>query len=136
VDKYTLGINQIIYPEGYPIALTLLGIEEDQVTISLDEEDREGFGVNYFDMPFTDNTTKGEWTYSVVLSNITQDSATLKIVTFPSNYFGSGNNLRFDALVGDLLEQQFNQLEDLTREVEKAEPSKPTPIKISASAAE
>jgi len=90
------------------INLALLEVQEDHIRISPDpENDKEGFEVTYYDMPFMDHSRLGEFTYFVLLSSTDTKNrkAKIKIVILPKHYYSSENNLRFDAMIGDLLEK-------------------------------
>lgn len=89
------------------INLTLLDVEENRIRITSKPDDREGFEVTYYDMPFMDNSRLGELTYSVLLSSVDigNSKAKVKVVILPKHYYSSRNNLRFDAMIGDLLEK-------------------------------
>ncbi|HDZ90054.1 MAG: hypothetical protein JRJ09_08590 [Deltaproteobacteria bacterium] len=86
-----------------PITTTLLEINEGGIRVSADKNDREGFNVNYYDMPLVDNTTLGDFTYSIVLSDIDQKNrkATVKVVILPEHFYSARNGLNFDQIIGD-----------------------------------
>lgn len=65
----------------------------------------QDFKVDYFDSPFTDNTSiKDKLTYSVLIEELDaiQEEASLKVIIFPKNFFGRGTlRLQIDDLLGD-----------------------------------
>ncbi|MCI5224339.1 MAG: hypothetical protein D3924_17140, partial [Candidatus Electrothrix sp. AR4] len=86
-----------------PINLTLMEVNEVGIRVSISEEDKEGFHVNYYDMPLVDNTTLGDYTYSVILSDVEQeaDKATVKVVILPEHFYSARHGLNFDQIIGD-----------------------------------
>lgn len=93
-----------------PIAPRLLKVQEDRIRVAASADDNDGFEVSYFDMPFTDHSTRGGLTYSVVLasSDAKQGEARIKLVLFPPNYFSGTNKLKLDQRIGELLDQDFS----------------------------
>lgn len=107
VIESELHLNEPWCVEPYNIInLTLLQVQEDRIRVTSNPED-DGFEVTYYDMPLMDNSRLGELTYSVLLSDVDvkNDKAKVKVVILPKHFYSSRNSLRFDALVGDLLEQ-------------------------------
>jgi hypothetical protein len=94
-----------------PIVLRLLKVQEDRIQVATSAEDRDGFEVSYFDMPFTDHSSKGGLTYSVVLASTDAKlgKARIKLVLFPQNYFSGTNKLKLDQRIGELLDQDFSK---------------------------
>ncbi len=110
-ESFTLDLSlnktQIVEPYSM-ISLTLLEVQEDHVRISSNaKNDSDGFEVTFYDTPFMDNSRLGELTYSVLLSSVDpkNNTAKIKVVILPKHYYSSRNNLRFDAMIGDLLEK-------------------------------
>ena len=93
-----------------PIAPRLLKVQEDRIHVATSAEDHDGFEVSYFDMPFTDHSTRGGLTYSVVLASTDEKlgKARIKLVLFPQNYFSGTNKLKLDQRIGELLDQDFS----------------------------
>ncbi len=93
-----------------PISLTLLEVNEVGIRIRTDENDEEGFNVNYYDMPLVDNTTLGDYTYSVVLSDAEQqaEKATVKVVILPEHFYSARHGLNFDQIIGDWMASEIN----------------------------
>jgi hypothetical protein len=93
-----------------PISLRLLKVQEDRIRVAASADDKDGFEVSYFDMPFTDHSSRGGLTYSVVLAGTDQKqgSARIKLVLFPQNYFSGTNKLKLDQRIGELLDQDFS----------------------------
>jgi len=94
-----------------PITPRLLKVQEDRIRVATSADDRDGFEVSYFDMPFTDHSTRGGLTYSVVLTSTDEKlgKARVKLVLFPQNYFSGTNKLKLDQRIGELLDQDFSQ---------------------------
>lgn len=95
-----------------PISLTLHELEEASIRVSLDNNEEEGFNVNYYDMPLVDNTTLGEYTYSIVLSDVEEKPtkmATVKIVILPEHYYSARHGLHFDQILGDWMAADYIQ---------------------------
>lgn len=86
-----------------PITLSLLGIGDGSIEVSTDEN--VSFSVSYFDMPLVDNTTLGDYIYSVILSGIDleQKRAKVKVVVLPEHFYCTSSGLRFDRMIGDWL---------------------------------
>lgn len=88
-----------------PLSLTLLKVDESGIRVSMDGNDKDGFNVNYFDMPLVDNTRLGEYTYSIILSH-TEDKpvkkASVKVVLLPKYFYSARHGLYFDQVLGDL----------------------------------
>jgi hypothetical protein len=87
-----------------PINLTLLDVTKSGIRISTNEDDKEGFNVNYYDMPLVDNSRLGDYTYSIVLSDAeyTQaKKATVKVVLLPEHFYSARHGLHFDQIIGD-----------------------------------
>ncbi len=82
----------------------LLDITEDYIRISTNKEDVDGFKVTFFDMPFMDNSTLGEYTYSISLSNIDlkNKKVIIKLVEFPRYYHSTRNKLYLDSKIADM----------------------------------
>lgn len=101
------------------IKLTLLNVEKDYIEVSTNpevssnpEDDRGKFEVSYYDMPFMDNSRLGELTYSILLSSIiSEKTAEVNVVILPKHYYSALNNLRFDAMIGDILEKPEEKTE-------------------------
>lgn len=112
VVKHELVFNETICMKPYDlINLTLLDVKEDRIRVASKPDDREGFEVTYYDMPFMDNSRLGELTYSVLLSSVDigNRKAKVKVVVLPKHYYSSQNNLRFDGMIGDLLEKMESE---------------------------
>jgi hypothetical protein len=109
VIESELHIGEPWYVEPYNIInLTLLDVQEDRIRVTSNpEEGGDGFEVRYYDLPVMDNSKLGELTYSVLLSDVDVDNnkAKVKVVILPKHFYSSRNSLRFDALIGDLLER-------------------------------
>ena len=96
---------------GLPITVKLLDVDNERIRVSVapvgDTSRMMGpFEVSYFDMPFTDNSTLFEATYSIVLSDTAteQKKATVQLVIFPRHYYNAQNRLRLDQLIGNVLD--------------------------------
>ncbi len=89
------------------VTLTLLKVEEDHIVVSSDRKDSDGFIVTYFDTPFMDNTRLNELTYSVLLlkTDKKNQTAKIKVVFFPENFYSPSDNLHFDRLIGEYLKE-------------------------------
>jgi hypothetical protein len=109
VIESELHVNEPWCVEPYNIInLTLLDVQEDRISVTSNPEDSgDGFEVTYYDMPFMDNSRLGELTYSVLLSSVDVENnkAKVKVVILPKHFYSSRNSLRFDALIGGLLEK-------------------------------
>jgi len=87
-----------------PISLTLLDVNKAGIRVSTNENDKEGFNVNYYDMPLVDNSTLGDYTYSIVLSDAKHEEvkkATVKVVILPEHFYSARHGLHFDQIIGD-----------------------------------
>jgi hypothetical protein len=96
---------------GLPIAVKLVDVSRERIRVGVapagDTSSMMGpFEVSYFDMPFTDNSTLFEATYSIVLSDTAADQkkATVQLVIFPRHYYNAQNRLRLDKLIGNVLD--------------------------------
>ncbi len=87
-----------------PIELILIEINDNGIRVKTpgSGDDDLGFQVSYYDMPLVDNSTIGNVTYSLILSDAypRQQMAAVKMAVFPENYFNAKNSLRFDQLIG------------------------------------
>lgn len=94
-----------------PLKLRLVEVQKTRIRVSSRPEDKEGFEVTYFDMPFTDNSTLGELQYSVVLREAKKEhnQARVVVVVFPKYYYSSRDRLRIDRKIGDFLEESFTK---------------------------
>lgn len=94
-----------------PISLTLLEINQSSIRVSTQEGDTEGFGINYYDMPLVDNTKLGDFTYSVILSDINQKDkkATINLVILPEHFYSARHSLHFDQFIGDWMFTDVNK---------------------------
>ncbi|KHE91073.1 MAG: hypothetical protein SCABRO_03189 [Candidatus Scalindua brodae] len=94
-----------------PLDIILLDVKEDHIKVATDEKDLEGFEVNYFDMPLVDNSTKGELTYSIILSetDVNSNTAKVKLVILPPAYYGTRNSLKTDQLISDFAEDTYSE---------------------------
>lgn len=117
VCKYTLASGKTVPPMAkpkclLPIELILLEINDSGIRVKTpgSEADDPGFQVSYFDLPLVDNSTIGDVTYSLSLSDIypREQVAIVKMVVFPEDYFNAKNTLRFDGLIGAQLRNLYN----------------------------
>jgi hypothetical protein len=94
-----------------PLEIFLLDVKEDHIKVATDENDKKGFEVNYFDMPLVDNSTKGEITYSIILSetNVEPETAKVNLVILPPAYYGTRNTLKTDQLIADFAEDIYSE---------------------------
>ena len=103
VCELDLTINKQKQAECAPVLLKLLDVQEDRIRVT--SGNSEPFEVSYFDMPFTDNSKKGELTYSLVLSDTKKKDgrAKVSVVVFPRHYYSGANRLGFDQMIGEYL---------------------------------
>jgi hypothetical protein len=103
VCELDLAINKQKQAECAPVLLKLLDVQEDRIRVT--SGNTEPFEVSYFDMPFTDNSKKGELTYSLVLSDTKKKDgrAKVSVVVFPRHYYSGANRLGFDQMIGEYL---------------------------------
>ena len=92
-----------------PLDIILLDVKENHIKVAIEEKDKEGFEVSYFDMPLVDNSTLGDMTYSIILSkaNVESNTAKVKLVVLPRAYYGIQNSLKTDQLISDYAEVKF-----------------------------
>lgn len=94
-----------------PLRLKLVDLKNNQITVSTNPKDQDGFTVTYYDMPFVDNSRLGELRYSIVLldTNVEKHMAKIKVVAFPQHYYCVRDRLRIDKKIGDFLEETYGQ---------------------------
>ena len=88
-----------------------MDLKNNQITVSTNPKDQDGFTVTYYDMPFVDNSRLGELRYSIVLldTNVEKHMAKIKVVAFPQHYYCVRDRLRIDKKIGDFLEETYGQ---------------------------
>ncbi len=118
---------------GNDFYFQLLGITQDNIRITTNIEDKDGFEVTYFDTPFMDNSSNGDFTYSILLSDIDLKAkkATIKFVKFPTDYSNTRNKLYTDSKIANITKKD-NGIVDTTKDnktVDMTEKKSPHKIK-------
>ena len=87
VVKMTLNDKDKTQLENLPFTLKINELGQDTVKASLIYQDRTigPFTVSYFDMPIVENTKIGDLRVSLLLLKRNGDSATVRLITFPSD---------------------------------------------------
>ena len=107
VCELELEINKTMQADCVPLLFKLIKTQEDRIRVSGTPEDKNGFEVSYFDMPFADYSKKGELRYSVVLSSTGKENAKVKVVVFPRHYFSGESRLVHDQLIGEYFFEDY-----------------------------
>jgi len=109
VSEKELKVGEELEPVPYGIIrLKLLSVGDDHIVMSSGSgRDEKRFRVGYYNMVFSDSVRLGELTYSVLLSraDVGSREAKIRVVVLPKNYYSPRDSLRFDAMIGDLLEK-------------------------------
>jgi len=107
--EFDLALEKRVQAECAPVSLKLLEVNEDKIRVSTRSDDDEGFDINFFDTPFTDNTRLGELTYSLMLVDVnpTGMTATVELVYFPQHYYSDDNRLKLDEMMGKYLDKKY-----------------------------
>jgi len=113
VCKVELSLGQTITTGNdceLSINLMLLKVNERSIRVSTNGDESNGFSVNYYDMPLVDNTTLGDYTYSIVLSDVKHktEKATIKVVILPEHFYSASHGLQFDQIIGDWMSSDIN----------------------------
>jgi hypothetical protein len=92
-----------------PIAVTLLQVQNDRVTVKTGPAPLDEKVLTYFDLPMVNNRTLGELKYALVLSSTDPQAgkAVLDIVQLPTTYYSVENRLRVDQIITDLTVQNY-----------------------------
>jgi hypothetical protein len=100
-----LTLHQSSQADCAPVSLQLLEVAEDRIRLAVTPGNSPEVEVTYFNMPFADNSTRGELTYALVLSEVAslEGRAKVQVVVFPRHYYSGENRLRLDQMIGELL---------------------------------